>query len=95
MRDELGRPVLDAQKVALVFTMVEHDMGETEAVAEHLGDGRYAVQGGFMPMAGTWTVQASVRRAGRDDARAPLSLGARQLYQLAPGLYRGGVAFLP
>ncbi|HEY3107440.1 MAG TPA: CopD family protein, partial [Chloroflexota bacterium] len=76
VRDELGRPVLDAQKVALVFTMVEHDMGETEAVAEHVGDGRYAVQGGFMPMAGTWTVEASVRRAGRDDARAPLSLAA-------------------
>jgi copper transport protein len=68
-RDSGGRPVADAQKVAIIFTLFEHDMGETEAVAVNMGDGRYVVQGGFMPMVGTWRLATLVRRAGRDDAQ--------------------------
>lgn len=73
-------PVKDAEKVALIFTMVEHDMGENELVLEPQGDGTYQAQSGLASMVGTWRAEALVRRQGRDDVRATfeLKLGASQ-----------------
>ncbi|MEA2661452.1 MAG: copper transport protein, partial [Chloroflexota bacterium] len=47
------QPVTHAEKVALRFTMVEHDMGETELVAEERAPGEYVAVGSPTAMYGT------------------------------------------
>ncbi len=74
LKDGLGRPVADAQKVALIFTMLEHDMGKDEEVATSQGDGRYIVQSDYLSMLGTWQMELLVRRAGQDDVRTAFVL---------------------
>ena len=68
-----GKPVADAEKVALILTMVEMDMGENELVLQSRGDGTYYAESGLASMLGTWNGEALVRRRGRDDVRAPFS----------------------
>ena len=63
-------PVTVAEKVALRFTMVEHDMGEAELVADERAPGEYVATGSPTAMYGTWKVQAIVRLPGQDDVRA-------------------------
>lgn len=74
------RPVTDAQRVAFRFTMVEHDMGETELLAEQRAPGEYVAEGSVTAMFGTWQVETIVRLAGRDDVRTlfsvPIGAGA-------------------
>jgi mono/diheme cytochrome c family protein len=74
-----GKPVTDAEKVALIVSMVEHDMGENELVLDNQGNGTYEAQSGLTAMVGTWNAEALVRRQGRDDVRAPFtfSLGTQ------------------
>ena len=83
IKDNVGRPVNGAEKVALIFGMVEHDMGQTEVVAEKRGDGVYVAQSGGMSMFGTWRAEVLVRRAGQEDARTaliiPIRASVRQL----------------
>ena len=64
------RPVANAEKVALRFTMVEHDMGEAELVAEQRAPGEYVAIGSPTAMYGTWRVQTVVRLPGQDDVNA-------------------------
>ena len=61
------RPVQGAEKVAFRFTMVEHDMGETELVAQERAPGEYVAEGSPTAMFGTWHVRAIVRRTGHED----------------------------
>jgi uncharacterized membrane protein len=63
-------PVTSAERVALRFTMVEHDMGEQELVAAQRAPGEYVTEGSPTAMFGTWKVQTIVRLAGRLDLRA-------------------------
>jgi len=63
-------PVTGAEKVALRFTMVEHDMGEQELVATERAAGEYVADGSPTAMFGTWKVDAIVRLRGRQDLRA-------------------------
>jgi nitrogen fixation protein FixH len=63
-------PVTNAEKVALRFTMVEHDMGEQELVATQRAPGEYVAEGSPTAMFGTWKVQTIVRLPGRLDIRA-------------------------
>ncbi|MGH2379468.1 MAG: FixH family protein, partial [Candidatus Limnocylindria bacterium] len=63
-------PVTDAQRVAFRFTMVEHDMGENELVAEQRAPGEYAASGSVTSMFGTWRVETIVRLPGEPDVRA-------------------------
>jgi hypothetical protein len=63
-------PVTGAEKVALRFTMVEHDMGEQELVASERAPGEYVAEGSPTAMLGTWKVDAIVRLAGRPDIHA-------------------------
>jgi len=60
-------PVTDALKVAFRFTMVEHDMGENELVADQRAPGEYVAAGNVTVMYGTWRVQAIVRRPEQAD----------------------------
>jgi copper transport protein len=62
-------PVTDALRVALRFTMIEHDMGESEIVAEQRAPGEYAANGNVTAMYGTWRIEALVRRPERADVR--------------------------
>jgi copper transport protein len=61
------RPVTDAQKVAFRFTMIEHDMGENELVAQQRAPGEYVASGSVTSMFGTWRVETIVRLAERAD----------------------------
>ncbi len=63
-------PITGAQKVALRFTMVEHDMGEQELVGSERAPGEYVTEGSPTAMFGTWKVEAIVRLAGRQDLHA-------------------------
>jgi copper transport protein len=63
-------PVTNAEKVALRFTMVEHDMGESELVADERAPGEYVAIGSPTAMYGTWKVQTIVRLPGKDDVDA-------------------------
>ncbi|TMC47337.1 MAG: hypothetical protein E6J23_00020 [Chloroflexi bacterium] len=60
-------PVTGAEKVALRFTMVEHDMGQQELVATERAAGEYVAQGSPTAMYGTWKIQTIVRLAGKED----------------------------
>jgi copper transport protein len=75
-------PISGAEKVALRFTMVEHDMGEQELVATERATGEYVAEGSPTAMLGTWKVQVIVRLAGRPDITAlftvPVSQAAGQ-----------------
>ena len=64
------RPVTNAEKVALRFTMVEHDMGQAELIAEERAPGEYVAIGSPTAMYGTWRVQAIIRLPGKDDLTA-------------------------
>ncbi len=79
-------PVTNAERVALRFTMVEHDMGEQELVAAQRAPGEYVAEGSPTAMFGTWKVQAIVRLPGRLDARAlftvPIANNSGQLAQV-------------
>ncbi len=63
-------PVVAAEKVALRFTMVEHDMGEQELVAVERAPGEYVAEGSPTAMFGTWKVETIIRLVGRQDIRA-------------------------
>jgi copper transport protein len=75
-------PIVGAEKVALRFTMVEHDMGELELVATERAPGEYVAEGSPTAMFGTWKAEAIVRLTGRADIRAlftvPISPAAGQ-----------------
>jgi len=62
-------PITDAQRVAFRFTMIEHDMGENELVAEQRAPGEYAASGSATAMFGTWRIEAIVRLPERSDIR--------------------------
>ncbi len=78
LRDASGRPVDNAQKVALEFEHTTMNMGVSEAVATPIGNGRYQAQGGEVSMSGRWRAQVLVRRSGRDDARTDLTFDAAE-----------------
>jgi len=71
-------PITGAEKVALRFTMVEHDMGEQELVATERAPGVYVAEGSPTAMLGTWKVQVIVRLAGRPDVTALFTVPVSQ-----------------
>ena len=79
-------PVTNAERVALRFTMVEHDMGEQELIAAQRAPGEYVAEGSPTAMFGTWKVQTIVRLPGRLDLRAlftvPIANNGGQLAQV-------------
>jgi copper transport protein len=71
-------PISAAEKVALRFTMVEHDMGEQELVATERAPGEYVAEGSPTAMLGTWKVEAIVRLTGRPDIHALFTVPVSQ-----------------
>ena len=71
-------PISGAEKVALRFTMVEHDMGEQELVATERAPGEYVAEGSPTAMLGTWNVQVIVRLAGRPDIQTLFTVPVSQ-----------------
>ncbi|HVO71046.1 MAG TPA: CopD family protein, partial [Aggregatilineaceae bacterium] len=74
LRDPIGRPIVNASKVALTFSMLDHNMGVGEAVADNAGSGRYTARGSYLEMVGTWRVGAVIGRAGRGDVQTAFVL---------------------
>ncbi|MBI4498507.1 MAG: copper resistance protein CopC [Chloroflexi bacterium] len=91
LQDRRGRPV-EAERVTLRLTMLDHDMGVQEVPTAATAPGSYAAQGSFLSMVGNWQAEVLVRRAGFDDARAVFPLPVpnlapgKQAAQAAPGL---------
>ncbi|MCX6024606.1 MAG: copper resistance protein CopC [Chloroflexi bacterium] len=56
-----------AERVALRFRMNDHDMGEQELPLDPEAAGQFAAQSNSLGMVGSWTVEAHVRRSGKDD----------------------------
>jgi copper transport protein len=79
-------PVTNAERVALRFTMIEHDMGEQELIAVQRAPGEYVAEGSPTAMFGTWKVQTIVRLPGRLDTRVlftvPIANNSGQLAQV-------------
>jgi copper transport protein len=71
-------PITGAEKVALRFTMLEHDMGEQELVATERAPGEYVAEGSPTAMLGTWKVQVIARLAGRPDITALFTVPVSQ-----------------
>ena len=71
-------PISGAEKVALRFTMVEHDMGEQELVAAERAPGEYVAEGSPTAMFGTWKTEVIVRLPGRLDIRALFTVPVTQ-----------------
>jgi len=71
-------PISGAEKVALRFTMVEHDMGEQELVATERASGEYVAEGSPTSMIGTWKINTIVRLAGRPDIHALFTVPVSQ-----------------
>src|SRR5206468_8123977 len=69
LADARGQPITNAEKVSLRFTMLTHNMGESELVAYPSGGGHYVAQGGPLVMDGPWQIEAVVRRPGLADVR--------------------------
>lgn len=76
LRDSLNRSVSEVEKVALFFSMREHDMGQDQGVAVPVDGeaGHFVAQGAYISMIGTWQIELLVRRTGQDDARTTLTL---------------------
>lgn len=72
LNDAAGTPV-DVDRVTLRFSMREKDVGQQEAVVGRDGRGLYRAQGSYLSLAGIWTADAHIRRAGRDDVVAAFS----------------------
>ncbi|GAC1701578.1 MAG: copper resistance protein CopC [Candidatus Limnocylindrales bacterium] len=72
------QPLTDPQKVVLRFTMVEHDMGETELVTTQRAPGEYVADGSVTAMYGTWKVQAIIRRTGQEDVTTVFAVPINQ-----------------
>ena len=62
-----GKPVANAEKVALRLTHADMDMGESEMVATSRGDGHYAASGPYLSMSGNWDIRAIIRRTAVAD----------------------------
>jgi copper transport protein len=87
-----GQPLSDAQRVTLRFTHQQMEMGTSELRLEPAGDGHYRAVGGTLSMTGTWDVQVLVRRAGRDDGQAAITVTATDpaSYRAQAGAAAGG-----
>lgn len=74
VRDAFGRPVADANTVALVLTLPKHDMGPYEITLTPRGGGVYWTATGLASMSGVWQTEVLVRRAGHPDVRTPFQV---------------------
>lgn len=68
-------PPRNVEKVALRLRHLGMDMGEQEVELKSAGSDLYTLDDGSFSMSGQWQVEPIVRRAGRDDARAPVTIG--------------------
>jgi copper transport protein len=80
-----GKPVTDAERVALRIATVDMDMGEAEAIATPRGDGHYTATGPYLAMSGAWQARVIVRRTGADDVEATFNLAVGSATNLAAG----------
>lgn len=71
--DAGGAPV-DVRELRLRFSMLDMDMGTSEALAQPVGAGRFQARGPFFTMVGSWQVEASLLREGQPPLQVPFSL---------------------
>jgi copper transport protein len=80
--DQRGAPV-QAERVRLILTMLDMDMGAREVEVQPVTSGRYEARGGYLSMAGQWQAEVAVRRTNVEEvARFRFTVGQ------APGANR-------
>ncbi len=90
--DEFGVDIRDQRPgaaavpadILLRFTMLDHDMGTTQAQATPGSQGRYTVRGSYLSMVGSWRVDVILRRQGFDDIRGAFQLAVEESADQTP-----------
>ncbi len=68
IRDDLGHPVPQAQRVMLEFLYTENqELGALTVVAEERGEGDFEAAGSYLSLAGQWQITVRVRRSDRAE----------------------------
>ena len=67
MYDHEGNALEDATLVRLRFDHRTEDLGTSELRAEHVGEGRYTIDGANISLPGQWRIRATVQRPGQFD----------------------------
>ncbi|MDP8922099.1 MAG: CopD family protein [Chloroflexota bacterium] len=83
-----GSVPADLQRVTLRFTNLDEDLGSGTVVLERRPDGSFGATVPSLSVAGTWQIEAIIRRRGREDVRAGFRVpvvGTEELAQ-APSL---------
>jgi copper transport protein len=65
-----GRPLADANEVALRFTYLTRGLGAAEAKTTAADDGAYVTSGAYLSLPGEWQISAAVRRPAAFDVFA-------------------------
>jgi copper transport protein len=73
IRDDLGHPIPQVQRVILEFLYVENqELGALPVVAAEKSKGDFEVSGSYLSLAGRWQITVRVRRSDRaEDLTAP------------------------
>jgi copper transport protein len=90
--DEFGVDIHDQRpgaaavtpQVLLRFTMLDHDMGTTQAQATPNSQGRFTVRGSYLSMVGSWRVEVILRRQGFNDIRGDFQLAVKESANVTP-----------
>ncbi|MBO0783829.1 MAG: CopD family protein, partial [Ktedonobacteraceae bacterium] len=75
LHDASGKPISDAEAVALRFTMLDMDMGVQDVPLQPVAStpGRYSGTASVLGMSGHWSISLLVQRSGYDDASIPIA----------------------
>jgi mono/diheme cytochrome c family protein len=87
LTDRQGAPLQNVERVALRFTMLAVDLGDSELSTRQQPDGSFVAQGGALVAPGPWRIEAVVRRPGLVDARPIFTT------TIGPALPPGTLAF--
>lgn len=62
-----GGDVGDVLQVRLRFTYNDPSVGVSQVILNPIGKNRFSAEGSFLSLAGSWQVEAGIRRRGQDD----------------------------
>ena len=72
-----GQPVANADKVEMVFNMLDMPMGQTVVDLKNAGNGAYSAQSDALGMGGHWRVDMLLRLPGQLDKRTSFDLDVK------------------
>ena len=79
VRDRWGNPLYQVDRVRLLISYLDQNLGETEVVLEPIGNGAFRADGSQLSLAGGWEIVAAIRLQSGDERRVVyplLTMGA-------------------